>query len=97
MILINTPLKSDSIVFDRIFIALAIMIDSYTLSLCKSDREIRCRKIRNLEHAIEQSEAMIAESMMNDEALVFLRKKVAESRQDLESLYLLEDKNTFDL
>ena len=67
------------------------MIDAYTLEQCKKDEEIRQLKIKNLEHAIEQSEAIIAELQMNGDALTFLRRKVADSRQDLEVLYLMND------
>ena len=67
------------------------MIDAYTLDQCKKNNEIRQLKIKNLEHAIEQSETMIAESQMDADALTFLRKKVAVSRQDLEVLYLMND------
>ncbi len=75
------------------------MIDAYTLEQCKKDKEIRQLKIKNLEHAIEQSETMIAESQMDENALTFmdenaltfLRRKVADSRQDLEVLYLMND------
>jgi len=65
------------------------MIDSYTLDQCKEDSEILHIKIKNLEHAIKQSESMISESNMDSDALTFLRRKVAESIQDLEVLYLL--------
>ena len=65
------------------------MIDDFTLELCKKDNEILRLKIKNLEHGIYEAEKMIAESNMNDEALTFLRKKVAESCQDLEILYLI--------
>ena len=47
-------------------------------------------KIRSLEHGINEAEQMIAESNMSNEALTFLRKKVAVSTQDLEILYLIE-------
>ncbi len=67
------------------------MIDAYTLEECKKDKEILLLKIKNLEHAIEQSEEMIAESQMDGDALTFLRRKVADSRQDLEVLYLMND------
>ncbi len=67
------------------------MIDSFTLEQCKMDKEIRQLKIKNLQHAIEQSETMISESKMDGEALTFLRRKVADSRQDLEVLYLMND------
>ncbi len=66
------------------------MIDAYTLEQCRKDEEVLQLKIKNLEHAIQQSEAMIAESNMDGDALTFLRRKVAESRQDLEVLYLLK-------
>ena len=65
------------------------MIDDFTLEQCKKDREILQLKIKNLEHGINEAEKMIAESQMNDEALTFLRKKVAESSQDLAVLYLI--------
>ena len=66
------------------------MIDAYTLDQCRKDEEVLQLKIKNLEHAIQQSEAMIAESNMDGDALTFLRRKVAESMQDLEVLYLLK-------
>ncbi len=58
---------------------------------CRNDREIRQLKIKSLEYAIQSLEVIIAESHMDSEELVFLRRKVAESRQDLEILYLLLD------
>ena len=66
------------------------MIDDFTLDQCKRDREILQLKIKNLEHGINEAEKLIAESEMNDEALIFLRKKVAESNQDLAALYLID-------
>ena len=66
------------------------MIDAYTLEQCRKDEEVLQLKIKNLEHAIQQSEAMITESNMDGDALTFLRRKVAESMQDLEVLYLLK-------
>ena len=65
------------------------MIDDFTLAQCRKDREILQLKIKNLEHGISEAEKMIAESQMNDEALIFLRRKVAESNQDLAILYLI--------
>ena len=65
------------------------MIDDFTLAQCRKDREVLKLKIKNLEHGINEAEKMIAESSMNDEALTFLRRKVAESNQDLEILYLI--------
>ena len=66
------------------------MIDDFTVEQCKKDKEILQLKIRNLEHGISEAEKMISESKMNDEALTFLRRKVAESSQDLAVLYLLD-------
>jgi len=66
------------------------MIDNFTLEQCRNDREILQLKIRNLEHGINEAEKMIAESQLNDEALTFLRRKVAESNQDLAVLYLID-------
>ncbi len=67
------------------------MIDPYTLEQCKNHKDLRQIKIKNLEHAIEQSEAIISESKINSDSLSFLRRKVADSRQDLEVLYLMDD------
>ena len=66
------------------------MIDSYTLEQCKIDEEILQLKIINIEYAIKQSEAMILESKMDTASLAFLRRKIADSLQDLEILYLLK-------
>ena len=46
--------------------------------------------IRNIEHAIEQAELMIKESKMSQEELIFLKRKISDSRQDLEILYLMK-------
>ena len=66
------------------------MIDEFTLDQCRKDREILKLKIKNLEHGINEAEKMIVESRMNDEALTYLRRKVAESMQDLAILYLID-------
>ena len=66
------------------------MIDDFTLEQCKNDREILKLKIKNLEHGINEAEKMIAESQMSCEGLIFLRRKVAESNQDLAVLYLID-------
>ena len=66
------------------------MIDAFTLEQCKNDKEILQLKINNLVHGINEAEKMIAESKMNDEALTFLRRKVAESNQDLAVLFLID-------
>ena len=65
------------------------MIDDFTVEQCKKDKEILQLKIRNLKHGISEAEKMISESKMNDEALTFLRRKVAELNQDLAVLYLI--------
>ena len=69
------------------------MIDAITLEKCRKDKEIRKIKIQSLEHAIKQSESMISESQMDANALTFLRRKIAESIQDLELLYLINAKD----
>tara|TARA_B100000886_G_scaffold313753_1_gene250596 strand:+ start:219 stop:425 length:207 start_codon:yes stop_codon:yes gene_type:complete len=65
------------------------MLDSNTIKACKEEPSIREIKIRNIEHAIEQAELMIKESTMNQEELIFLKRKISDSRQDLEILYLM--------
>ncbi len=66
------------------------MLDSETLKLCKDNPEIRDLKIKNIEHAINQAEMMIQESKMCQDELVFLKRKISQSRQDLEILYLMK-------
>ncbi len=66
------------------------MIDKYTLEECQKDPKVLDIKISTLEHAIKQSEAMLNESQMEQESLVFLRRKIASSIQDLETLYLIK-------
>ena len=46
-------------------------------------------KIESLEYGIQKAEEMIAESNMNADKLTFLRRKIAEKKQDIEVLYLL--------
>ena len=65
-------------------------MDAYILEQCRKNKNIRELKIKNLEHAIQQSEKIIAESNMEEAELIFLRKKVAESRQNLETLYWIK-------
>ena len=65
------------------------MIDDFTLEQCKKDNQILQLKINNLEHGINEAEKMIAESQLDQEALTFLRRKVAELNQDLAVLYLI--------
>ena len=66
------------------------MLDTNTKKACKNNPSIREIKIRNIEHAIEQAELMIKESKMNQEELIFLKRKISDSRQDLEILYLMK-------
>tara|TARA_Y100000589_G_C27075841_1_gene597427 strand:+ start:772 stop:972 length:201 start_codon:yes stop_codon:yes gene_type:complete len=66
------------------------MIDDFTLAQCRKDKEILQLKIKNLEHGIDEAEKMIVESNLDDDAITFLRRKVAESNQDLAILYLIK-------
>ena len=66
------------------------MIDDFTLAQCRKNKEILQLKIKNLEHGIDEAEKMIAESNLDDDAIIFLRRKVAESNQDLAILYLIK-------
>ena len=66
------------------------MLDSQTLKTCKENPTIRDLKIKNIEHAIDQAEMMIKESKMSQEELSFLKRKISDSRQDLEILYLMK-------
>ena len=66
------------------------MLDENTKKACKDDPSIREIKIRNI--AIEQAELMIKESKMSQEDLIFLKRKISDSRQDLEILYLMKIK-----
>ena len=66
------------------------MLDSHTKKTCKENPEIRDIKIKNIEHAIHQAETMIRESKMSQEELSFLKRKISDSLQDLEILYLMK-------
>ncbi len=66
------------------------MLDSKTIKACKENPEIRDIKIKNIEHALDQAEMIIKESNMNQEDLSFLKRKISDSRQDLEILYLMK-------
>ena len=66
------------------------MLDSQTIKACKENPTIRDIKIKNIEHAIDQAEMMIKESKMSQEELSFLKRKISDSRQDLEILYLMK-------
>ena len=66
------------------------MLDSQTIKTCKENPTIRDLKIKNIEHAIDQAQMMIKESKMSQEELSFLKRKISDSRQDLEILYLMK-------
>ena len=65
-------------------------MDRYTLLQCQTSDEVRDVKIKTLEYAITQAKAIISESKMDQQSLIFLRDKLARSVQDLEILYLLK-------
>ena len=67
------------------------MLDSITIMQCKSSREILDLKIKNLEYAILESEKIISESNLNPDHLTFLRRKVADSKQELDFLYQIKE------
>ncbi len=67
------------------------MIDDYTIQECKRNKEVRAMKIKSLEHAIKESRGIINESRMDKDALSFLRRKIANSIQELEILYLMNE------
>ena len=66
------------------------MLDKETLNFCKRDPKLRDLKINNIEHAINQAEQMIRESKMSQEELIFLKRKISNSLQELEILYLMK-------
>ena len=66
------------------------MLDPHTQKICKENSEIRDLKIKNIEHAIDQAEIIIKESKISKEELSFLKRKISDSRQDLEILYLMK-------
>ena len=65
------------------------MLDKITKKICEENPLIREQKIKNIEHAIDQAEKIIKESKMSPFELSFLKRKISESRQDLEILYLM--------
>ena len=66
------------------------MLDLNTKKTCIENPEIRDIKIKNIEHAIHQAEMMLRESKMSQEELIFLKRKISDSLQDLEILYLMK-------
>ena len=68
------------------------MIDKFTIEECKRDSEVLMLKIRNLEYAIKESQSIINQSELKLKELIFLKRKVANSIQDLETLYLIKER-----
>ena len=66
------------------------MLDSHTFKTSNENAEVREIKIKNIEHAINQAEMMIKESKMSQEELSFMKRKISDSRQELEILYLMK-------
>ena len=66
------------------------MLDPQTIKTCKENPTIRDIKIKNIEHAIDQAEMIIKESKMSQKELSFLKRKISDSRQELEILYLMK-------
>ena len=66
------------------------MLDSQTIKICKENPSVRDLKIKNIEHAIDQAELIIKESKMSQQELSFLKRKISDSRQDLEILHLMK-------
>ena len=66
------------------------MLDKKTKKECEDNPLIRELKIKNIEHAIDQAEKIIKESKISTVELSFLKRKISESRQDLEILYLMK-------
>ena len=67
------------------------MLDLHTQKICREDPEIRDIKIKNIEYAIFQAEMIIKESKLSKEELIFLKRKISFSKQDLEILYLMKN------
>ena len=67
------------------------MLDENTKKACKEDSSIREIKIKNIEHAITQAELIIQESKINQKDLIFLKRRISESRLDLNILYLMRN------
>ena len=66
------------------------MLDPLIIKTFRKNPKIRDIKIKNIEHAIDQAEKMIKESKLSQEELSFLKRKISDSRQDLEILYLMK-------
>ena len=66
------------------------MLDKKTKKECEDNPLIRELKIKNIEHAIDQAEKIIKESKVGAAELSFLKRKISDSLQDLEILYLMK-------
>ena len=69
------------------------MIDRFTLDECRREKDVLEIKIKNVLHAIIQSERIISESEVDEKTLSFLKRRISESQQDLEILYLLRSED----
>ena len=81
--------KSPKLLQDTFYITYVLLLTTGTICFIEAVRT-KDIKIRNIEHAIEQAELMIKESKMSQEELIFLKRKISDSRQDLEILYLMK-------
>ena len=68
------------------------MIDEFTYQQCQNNSKLLEVKIRNLKHAIKESELIINESNIDEKSLIHLKRKINSSLQDLEALYLIKSK-----
>ena len=68
------------------------MIDDFTLIEGNKKPEIIDLKIKNVEFAIKSSEELIKLGKADQDTLIFLRRKIAKSKQELEFLYLIKEK-----
>ena len=66
------------------------MLDKNTKKKCEDNPSIRDLKIKNIEHAIDQAEKIIKASKICPTELSFLKRKISDSMQDLEILYLMK-------
>ncbi len=66
------------------------MLDKKIKKICEDNPSIRDLKIKNIEHAIDEAEKIIKESKVGQVELSFLKRKISDSLQDLEILYLMK-------
>jgi len=66
------------------------LVNDIFAKIDQKDPEINSYICITKDNAIEQAELMIKESKMSQEELIFLKRKISDSRQDLEILYLMK-------